>query len=587
MLTRWNLNEIYGGFESPNFQADMERLKKSVEKLNELSRGLSDFTGVTALIEELERYETISGLAGAYSELSFSIDTNCSDAVTYINKLNFMNAEISGARVRLAAFLANYRCERESGEYAYFTKRMAAQYSHMLSEEEETLAAKMSVTGSGAWSILHDKLVSTLTCEYADPAENGAVRTININDCRNLAYDGDARVRKAAYEAELNAYPKIAEVSAAAINGIKGEVGLISKLRGYEHPIDQTLFNSAVSREAFDAMFTAIDDNIQFFRDYLNLKAAYLAKKTGVTYNGLPFYDLFAPVGAAPDRNITFDEAVAFVRDNFQTFSPKMAEMATRAAELGWIDVYPGEGKVSGAFCSHIYALKEFRILLNFGGSVSDAVTLAHELGHGYHSMNIMGERVLNTNYPMPLAETASTFFENILNNAVLASLGGDEKLRILENSLQDSTQVIVDIYSRYLFEKNMFETRFSHPLPVGELNELMLNAQREAYGDGLNREFLHPYMWVIKPHYYFANQNFYNWPYAFGHLLANGLYMIYEAEPSSFAEKYDAFLRNTGKMSVKNACASIGADVEDKAFWTRAISAVRVKIDEFARLVK
>jgi oligoendopeptidase F len=334
-------------------------------------------------------------------------------------------------------------------------------------------------------------------------------------------------------------------------------------------------------------MFAAIDDDIQVFRDYLKAKAKYLSRKLGIPYNGLPFYDLFAPIGAEAGGKMSYDEAKAFVLENFERFSPKMADVARIAYEKDWIDVYPQDGKTSGAFCGSIYAVKQFRIMLNFGGSLADAVTLAHELGHGYHAMNIMEERILNTAYPMPLAETASTFCENIVNNAALKNLPDAEKLRLLENSLQDSTQVIVDIYSRYIFEKSVFETRLDHPLSAEELNALMLDAQRKAYGDGLDPEYLHPCMWVIKPHYYFGGMSYYNFPYAFGHLLANGLYKIYEDAPDTFGDKYDTFLRGTGKMSVKDICATVGAKVEDKGFWAGAIVVLKERAAEFIRLAE
>jgi pepF/M3 family oligoendopeptidase len=462
---------------------------------------------------------------------------------------------------------------------------MAEESAHFMSEAEETLAAKLMPTGSGGWEQLHENLVSNLTCDYADPKQNGAVRTITMTECLNLAYDADVAVRKAAYEAELAAYPKIAEAYAACLNGIKGEVNLLSKLRHYENPLASALFGSAMTQKTLDAMFAAIDENIQYFRDYLKTKARWLSKKLGVEYNGLPFYDLFAPVGESSGEEFSYEDAKRFVYDNFSKFSPRMAAAAKQAFDNDWVDVYPRSGKVSGAFCEQIYAVKQFRILLNFGGSIGDAITLAHELGHGYHSLTIMDERILNADCPMPLAETASTFCEGVVNNAAMETLPDGQKLQVLEGSLQDSTQVIVDIYSRYLFEKAVFEARGDHPLSVDELNELMLSAQKQAYGDGLDETKLHPYMWVNKPHYYSGHLSFYNFPYAFGHLLANGLYKLYESDPAAFGGKYDNFLRISGKATIQDACAAVGVDVESKAFWVGAIEVVKEKIRKFDAL--
>jgi pepF/M3 family oligoendopeptidase len=594
MADKWNLDDLYTGFGSAEFERDMDGLAERVGELTKQAGELKDFADAAKVIEGLDALMATIDRISNYTGFVFSVNTADADAVKYLYWLEEKTSEISRLQVRLAAFLAKLDGEADInalaeahglGDYRYRLRLLVEESKHLLSEDEEALAAKMSSFGSSSWSMLQEKLISTLTCDYADPQRNGEVRVIPISECRNLAYDGDGAVRKAAYEAELAACKKIAESSAAAINGIKGEVNLLCKLRGYENPLAKQLTANGMTRETLEAMFAAIDDDIQIFRDYLQAKAGYLSRPTGAPHNGLPFYDLFAPVGDAAASPFTYEQAKEFVLKNFAKFSPQMAETAQMAYDRDWIDVYPREGKVSGAFCGSVYAVKQFRIMLNFGNSIADAITLAHELGHGYHAMQIMGERILNNDYPMPLAETASTFCENIVNNAVLAALPENERLRMLENSLQDSTQVIVDIYSRFLFEKGVFEARSDHPLTVDELNELMLNAQRQAYGDGLDPAYLHPSMWVVKPHYYRASQSFYNFPYVFGHLLANGLYAAYEADPGSFTQKYDTFLRGTGKMSVEDICATVGMDIRDKRFWAGALGVLKERAREFIRL--
>jgi len=594
MTEKWNLNDIYTGFDSPEFTADYQSLAPMVEAMNDQSTKLTAFTDAVALIRQFEAYVTTLNRLGAYANFVFTTDTANEDATKFIYLLETIDAETSRATVRGAAFLAkqadllNLVKTHGIEEYAYYLTKKAQDHAHLMSEDEETLTAQLSTTGSSAWEMLQDKLISGLTCQYKDPKLEGKERTININECRNLAYDPSPEVRKAAYEAELAAYPKIEESSAAALNSIKGEVNLLCRLRKYESPLAETLNSSAMTQKTLDALFEAIKANVEYFRNYMKAKARYLAKAQGREYTegmGLPFYDMFAPVGQSADKAYTYDQAKAFVAENFAAFSPSMAQVAKEAFDRGWIDVFPREGKVSGAFCGDIYAIKQFRILLNFGGSLSDAITLAHELGHGYHSTQIMEEGIFNADYPMPLAETASTFCEFILTNAALATLPDDEKLQLLENSLQDATQVVLDIYSRYLFEESVFAARLDHPLSVEELKGFMLDAQKEAYGDGLDPAYLHPYMWVIKPHYYSAQASFYNFPYAFGHLLASGLYQIFKKNPDTFGQMYDDFLQSTGKMSIKDSCALLGIDVEDVAFWNEAIDVIKADIKEFERL--
>ncbi|MCL2839637.1 MAG: M3 family oligoendopeptidase [Defluviitaleaceae bacterium] len=594
MSDHWNLKDIYPSYDSSDFKTDFESLKSTVEKMNALSSTLKSFADVAQIIKMLEHFTTKSNRIMVYSMLVNATNTASPDAAKYMYLFQSMTAEVSRTKVRLSAFLAKapQKIETEAKAngleaYVYKLSEMAAEYHHMLSEDEETIIAQVETTGSSAWTKLHGKLVSTLTCEYADPKDGGKIRTITINDCRNLAYDASSEVRKAAYEAELAAYPKIAESVAAAMNSIKGEVNLLSKLRKFDSPLHSTLFANAMTQKTLDAMFEAIDDNIHHLRRYMKGKAQYLNKTQGKNYTALPFYEMFAPVGNGSDEPFTYDEGKKFVLDNFAKFSPDMANLAQKAYDKDWIDVYPRDGKVGGAFCANVYEVKQSRILLNYGNSLSDAITLAHELGHAYHNAQIMQEGILNTKYPMPLAETASTFCEIIVNNAAIQTLPDEEKLQLVENSLQDATQIILDIYSRFLFEKSVFETRKDHPLSVDELNTLMLEAQRTAYGDGLDHTLLHPYMWIIKGHYYNAARNYYNFPYAFGHLLANGLYNIYKQTPDTFEEKYNHFLRISGKMSIKDSCKMLGIDVESTAFWTSALDVIKTSIDEFERLTQ
>jgi pepF/M3 family oligoendopeptidase len=353
----------------------------------------------------------------------------------------------------------------------------------------------------------------------------------------------------------------------------------MAELRGYKSPLHMTLEASRMSEKTLEAMMSAIKDAIPTFQNYQRAKANLLGHE-----NGLPFYDLFAPIGNAT-KKFSYEEGCKFVVDNFGAFSEKLAKVASDAMEKGWIDVEPREGKVSGAFCSSLHPLGEFRVLLNYTGNLGDVTTMAHELGHGYHAICTNEENILNIDYPMPLAETASTFCETIVNNAALKIATREESITILENSLQDATQVICDIYSRFLFESNLFKTRTDHPLSVEELKNMMLNAQKQAYGNGLDHNALHPYMWLIKPHYYSAGLNFYNFPYAFGLLFAKGLYAKYLENPEFFKAKYDDLLAASGRLNVVNVCKIMDIDVESTEFWTESLNIVKKDIEKFVEL--
>src|SRR5699024_3539805 len=260
---------------------------------------------------------------------------------------------------------------------------------------------------------------------------------------------------------------------------------------------------------------------------------------------------LFAPIGEV-DMSFSYEEAINYIVNNFRSFSDKLADFVQNAYENNWLDVEPRDGKRGGAFCANLHPIGESRVLANFDGSFSSMITLAHELGHAYHGLNLRQESILNSSYPMPIAETASIFCETIVVNAALKDMDEKEAVTILEQSISDDCQVIVDIYSRYLFETRLFETRADHPLSVKALKSYMLDAQKEAYVDGLDSDMLHPYMWLNKTHYYSAGRNFYNFPYAFGLLFSKGLYAIYLKRGEEFVPEYDELLAVTGKRSIK-----------------------------------
>lgn len=584
MQLNWSLKELYTGFNSPEFLSDLQKLESDIATLNLYADKLDDVNSVELYFKLQEEIQKTATKLYNYSSLTFTTDTSNQDALQTQNKLQMIFSKSTSARTKMTKFISKIDDIKAFISPSDFLKQFEfimnedkLYASHLLSEAEEILASQLSITGSSAWTTLQQKLTSTLKCTIT---LDGECKTLPITMIRNLASDPSKDVRKAAYEAELKAYETIDEAVAMSLNSIKGEVLTMSELRGFSSPLQMTLENARMSEKTLSAMMSAIEKAIPNFQSYLKSKAKLLGHE-----NGLPFYDLFAPIGTA-SKKFSYEEGCKFVVDNFAAFSDKLSKVASDAIEKGWIDVEPREGKVSGAFCASVHPLGEFRVLLNYTGNLGDVTTMAHELGHGYHAICTNEENILNIDYPMPLAETASTFCETIVNNAALNIATKEEAITILENALQDATQVICDIYSRYLFESNLFTTRNDHPLSVEELKNSMLNAQKSAYGEGLDHDFLHPYMWLIKPHYYSAGLNFYNFPYAFGLLFAKGLYAKYTENPEYFKANYDKLLAASGKMSIVDVCKIMSIDVEDEKFWNASLEIIKNDIDRFALLV-
>ena len=574
-MYEWTLEDLYPSFESQEFKQDVEAYKALKGKFESLT--LEDsIEGITQVVKLLEESTVLTGRLYNYIHLTLATDTTHETATQVEVQLAGVSADLQATYAKVSKFLGTIQTDITTdpflAEYRYYFEEAKKDATHLLSDELEEVLAKMSISGGKAWSQLFDFMWSSAQGEY-----KGEV--VTLSEIRGKAYDSDAEVRKSAYEAELKMYDAIKEPIAFSLNHIKKEVLTTSQLRGFESPLAHTLEASRMSRETLDALLEAIREYLPNFRKYLRHKAALLGHE-----NGLPFYDLFAPVGNS-SRTFTVEESKDYLIENFKTFSADLAEMTEEFFDKHYIDFYPRKGKVGGAFCANLPMIKQSRVLTNFTGSLSDVVTLAHELGHAYHGLHIENHRPLNQDYSMPVAETASTFNENIIMNTAIKEANDEEKIALIESQLQDTTQIIVDIYSRYLFESAVFENREQSFMFSKDLEEMMLSAQKEAYGDGLDQSYLHPYMWVCKPHYYSTGLSFYNFPYAFGGLFSKGLYAIYQEQPEGFVEKYQELLRATTVSSVEDTAKVLGVDVSTPEFWKKALAEVAESIEAFIAL--
>lgn len=590
MNLNWSLKELYTSFNSEEFLEDMECLTEVIDEINKWTEIIVKDTDCAKVKLEgyVERFSVLADLItkiGSFIELSISVNTKDDEALKYSDILEKKLTKIVEAETKLNKWISSIENIDEVikdsillKDYEFILKEVVEKSKYLLTDREEAIIANMQNTGSNAWGKLKDNLISTHKVEIN---EDGKIKEYPLTVVLNMAYDKDEKVRKRAYEAEIASYTKIEEGVAAALNGIKGEVLTICEFRGYKSPLEQTLINSRMDEESLNVMLEAMKESMPKFREYLKRKAEKLGHK-----NGLPFYDMYAPI-VESDMEFDYEKGKKFVVDKFRTFSDNLANFAQKAMNNNWIDVMPKEGKVGGAFCAGIHYLGESRILLNYGNSFSDVVTMAHELGHGFHGECLKDESVLNTEYPMPIAETASTFCETIVKKAAIKEADKITALAILESEISDCNQVIVDIYSRFLFEKSLFEARKESALTVDQIKKLMLDAQREAYGDGLDPEYLHPYMWTWKPHYYYANSNFYNFPYAFGLLFAKGLYAEYLKKGSEFSSEYENLLSITGKHNIADITKEVGIDIHNKEFWKSSLRTIEEDIDKFMELSK
>jgi pepF/M3 family oligoendopeptidase len=585
MDQRWNLETLYTSFESPEINEDFNRIQQLLDQLLSTTLGDTQLEPESILTEYITHYNIIGDLISklySFGSLNYSVNTSNRNALKLMEQVEKFFPQLTKLEVKFQKRLKDIDLEQMTSKntlinhHSFFLNELKKHTQYLLSDEEEALIALMKNTGSSAWSKMQQTLTSNL---LVDIELNNEQKKLPLSVVRNLAYEKDGYIRKTAYEAELKSYEKIENSSAACLNAIKGEVITLMKQKGYKSPLEMTLLNSRMDKETLDAMMTAIKEYLPTFRHYLKKKSEILGHT-----NGLPFYDLFAPIGTT-DMHYTYESAHDFIVKNFSDFSSKLGSYADHAFKSNWIDAEPREGKVGGAFCDNLHAIKESRIMANFTGSFNDVTTLAHELGHGYHGECLKEVSYINSHYPMPLAETASIFCETIIIHSALKTASKEEALSILENDLMGATQVIVDIYSRFLFESELFKRREDSSIPVEDLKKIMLDAQKEAYGDGLNHDFLHPYMWACKPHYYYADSNFYNYPYAFGLLFAKGLYAKYLDQGEAFIPKYDALLKATGYNSIRDVLEIMAVDSHSVDFFKNSLEIIKQDIDKFCSL--
>lgn len=572
----WNLDVIYRGFDDPAFAADMEKLEKLVQDYVAFAGELDKQTPLDGLKKGVALEESLSELSGKLVEYAFlrqSANTRDAEAGSRVGQVMQILTGAAGPQAQWREWVSEIPdlmtlvgSDETLKDYTFLFESLLRNSSHLLGSLGEQISAKLSMSGSSAWSDLQEYLTSTVPVSY-----NGG--TTNLSAIRNLAYDPDPAVRKAAYEAELSCYDRIKDAVAFALNSIKLETISDCQLRGYASPLDRTLEKSDMKRETLDAMLGAMEEYMPKFRQYLRAKGKALGHE-----NGLPWYDLFAPMGKSTARYTT-EDAKRILVELFSTFDSELADMVARAFDEEWIDFYPRDGKSGGAFCAGVECIGQSRILTNFDGTFGDIVTLAHELGHAFHNQCIRTHRPLNRDYSMPVAETASTFNECVVMAAAIRQAKShDEELALIESQLQDVTQIICDIYSRYLFESMVLENREKQFMNAETLCGMMLKAQEQSYGDGLDASFRHPYMWVCKSHYY--GSTFYNYPYAFGGLFARGLYAQYEREGAAFVPKYKKLLRTTTVATAEDVAKVAGIDLTDKEFWRGALQTVAQQID-------
>jgi pepF/M3 family oligoendopeptidase len=595
--TRWDLSNVYPSLESEELAAAIADVQRQLDELEALfSQRISATDAVTpaaelaALLgEAVERFNALYRLSGTVRTYIYSfVATDSRHAVARKKLSEYEKVSLRSQKLgtQFQAWIGKLASVLEQAlplnpvaqAHAFNLRETAEQAKYLMGEAEETLAAELSLSGARAWSKLQGTVTSQLSVDFE---LDGTVQKLPMPALINLHSHPDEAVRRRAYEAEIKAWDTVKEPLAACMNGIKGTANTLNQHRGRSDALHAAIDMARIDRATLEAMMGAMQASFPMFRKYFQAKAKRFGKEK------LAWWDVFAPVGSS-NRKYTFDEARQYVVTNFAKFDPELAAFAERAFDNRWIDAEQRDGKRGGAFCTGLPAVKESRVLCNFDGSLDQIFTIAHELGHAFHNECAYraGKTEIQQDTPMTLAETASIMCETIVAESVLAqTTDPQEELAIREVRLISDAQVIVDIYSRYLFEKEVFERREKAELSAEDLCEIMESAQKATYGDGLDENFLHKYMWTWKPHYYYAGLSFYNFPYAFGLLFGIGLYAIYQQRGAAFVPDYKRLLSVTGEGSAADLAAQFGIDIRTSKFWEDSLAVIGKNIERYCEL--
>lgn len=585
-LPRWDIDPIYPGIKSNEFNSDLAHMGELATRLDQLlddsssrKKDLSQwFSNVLSVYQDLlDHLETLN----AYASAVLTTDTANVDAMNGLNKVEAAALQVQAVDVKLLNTLAD---EQEGIEhllsnddqfkpYRYVVDELFKAQKHQMSPAEEALAADLNRSGTDAWSRLQEAVSSSATAVWNE--DTGERKT--VIELRALATDSDRGVREKAFKKELQVWKEHEVDMAYSLCGVKGTTITLDSRRGWNDPLDRAVSSARIDQTVLDALIHTLEKNLPMFRSYLHTKAKLLGVKQ------CAFYDLFAPVGHST-KKWTFEEAREFIIRQFSAFSPAMGVFAKSAFDRNWIDAEPRPGKVGGAYDTAFPLRKQSRILSNFDYSFSGVSTLAHELGHAYHDSIVLGYPSLLRTYPMTLAETASIFSEFIVFQGALADSDDAGKVTLIEHFLQDACQVCVDILCRFYFERAVFARRKEGDIMADELCSMMLDCQKKTYGDGLDPEALHPYMWAVKGHYYSSDLSFYNFPYAFGQLFGLGLHARSKEDPS-FPESYVKLLQRTGRDSAVNVAATAGCDITSETFWQEGMDIIAFYCTQLSEL--
>lgn len=592
----WDLDSIFpGGSQSKELTDRMELLEEQLKDYQSKVKNFEvkdrDITANLATLLNL-REKIANGFSQCSSFLNalMSADVTDVDAKIRYGKLTSLSPIFQLSETILAKKFTEISDQDWSDlltsdalkTVAFRLSEIRRDGNELLSEEAENIINTLSLDGLNAWSQHYDTLVATIEIPFTDEAGN--IQKLSAGQAFNkMMGDPDKKVRAALFATWENVWREKADLFADTLNHLDGFRLSTYKLHGTTDYLKQPLEYNRMSKATLDAMWGTIQKNKQPIVDFLTRKAQLFGKEK------MEWQDQDAPIilDGMTERTFTYDEAAAFILDNFRKFSPKMADFAQMAFEKSWIEAEDRPGKRPGGYCTELPETQESRIFMTYSNSINEVATLAHELGHAFHSSVLWDIPRLNQDYAMNVAETASTFAELIVADATLkGATTKAEKINLLDAKMQNAIAMFMNIHARFIFENDFYTARQQGLVAPEKITEMMVAAQKEAYADGLAK--YHPHFWAAKLHFFIDDVPFYNFPYTFGYLFSMGIYAQAMKSDGNFEDQYIALLRDTAAMTTEElAQKHLNVDLTKPDFWQAGIDMVLHDINDFMTLTE
>ncbi len=578
----WDLETIFpGGSESEEFKKYVEDLGEEISGLNHEIKGeIGDWED---LIDRVQKTGGKLREASSFVGCLNAQDVKDEKAKLWGRRMQQMGAALQSVLTTMDKKMLQIPEEewdeilQKRPDLAYNLEERRQRAAELMPEDMEKLATDLSVDGYHGWSDLYNVITGRMTIPFTI---KGKERKLSIGQAANVFANPDPQVRKEMGEKWEKAWEEESELCANALNHLGGFRLNLYRHRGWDSVLKEPLEINRMAPQTLDVMWETIDDNKEVFVRFLDRKARMLGM------DKLGWCDLRAPVGESSGE-YSFDEGANFVVGQFEQVSPRMAQFARAAFKNGWIEAEDRGGKRQGAFCTSFPMSEQTRVFMTFSGTAGNVSTLAHELGHAFHQYAMKGLPLLAQRYAMNVAETASTFAEMVVADAALRNARDEEeKIALLGDKVGKSISFFMDIHCRFLFEKEFYEARQKGPVGTDQLNQMMENAQKNAFRESL-RDY-HPHFWASKLHFYITAVPFYNFPYTFGYLFSAGVYALAKQKGEEFEQKYIELLRDTGRMQVEDlARKHLEVDLTQGDFWQNAVNLAVGDAEEFLKLTE